>query len=88
VPNLLSAITPTIGSQLSSQTKQKAKTTTMVASFSINLADAAKLHLSFLQDAHREGITLSPVTKKSLERYVNIWLPVVVSFSFGIVTHV
>jgi hypothetical protein len=60
----------------------------MVASFSVNLVDAAKLHLSFLQDAHREGITLSPVTKKSLERYVNIWLPVVVSFSFGIVVHV
>jgi hypothetical protein len=48
-------------------------------SFSINLADAAKQHLSFLQDAHREGITLSPVTKHSLERYVNIWLRVVVS---------
>jgi hypothetical protein len=29
----------------------------MVAMFSVNLADAAKLHLSFLQDAHREGIT-------------------------------
>jgi hypothetical protein len=51
----------------------------MPAPFSINLVDAAKQHLSFLQDAHREGITLSPVTKHALERYVNIWLRVVVS---------
>jgi hypothetical protein len=55
----------------------------VASSFSVHLTDAAKLHLSFLQDAHREGITLTPVTKKSLDRYVNIWLPVVVrSFSF------
>jgi hypothetical protein len=45
--------------------------------FSIDLVQKSKEHIAFLQSLHSQGVTLQRPSPKSLQRYRDIWVPLV-----------
>ena len=49
--------------------------------FSVNLLEKSKQHISFLKDLHSLGVTIRRPSSKSLERYRDLWLPLIYQYN-------
>ncbi|KAL7566073.1 hypothetical protein ACA910_009859 [Epithemia clementina (nom. ined.)] len=47
---------------------------------SLELVNNSIQHIAFLQKLHAEGVTLREPSKKSIDRYLNFWLPFVATY--------
>jgi hypothetical protein len=48
-----------------------------MADFSCDLVEESRKHVRFLEGLHANGVMLTPVTPRSLDRYINCWLHLV-----------